>query len=60
MSEKERERLKAKEEQGNPGGALNNAAARAMTGSPDRSCLVNIISFVMIIFVVLLIRACSN
>jgi len=60
MSEKERERLKAKEEQRNPGGALNNTSARAMTGSPSSSCLVNIISFAMIILIIFLIRACSN
>ena len=60
MSEKEREGLKAKEQQNNPGGALNNAWAKAHTGSPDNGCLVNIGSVVLILAIFLLIRTCSN
>ena len=41
MSEEERERLKAKEQRKNPGGALNNAWAQAHTGAPSSGCLVN-------------------
>ncbi|QNK86252.1 hypothetical protein H7992_13315 [Sporosarcina sp. resist] len=58
--EKERERLKAKEQQKNPGSTLNNTWAQATTGAPSGSCLINIISFIMIIVFVFLIRACSN
>ena len=43
MSEEERERLKAKEQRKNPGGALNNAWAQAHTGAPSSGCLVNIL-----------------
>ena len=60
MSEEERERLKAKEQRKNPGGALNDAWARAFTGTPSSGCLVNIISVLLIIFIVLLVKACSN
>lgn len=60
MSEKERERLKVKEQRKNPGGALNNAWAQAHTGAPDRGCLVNIGSIVIILAIFLLVRACSN
>jgi len=60
MSEKERERLKAKEQRGNPGGALNNAWAQAHTGAPGSGCLVNIGSIVLILAFFLLIRACSH
>ncbi|MBT2680443.1 hypothetical protein J7E38_15640 [Bacillus sp. ISL-35] len=60
MSEENRERLKLKEQQKNPGAALNNTLARAVTGSPGSGCLVNIISILMVLGVVLLIRACSQ
>ena len=60
MSAEERERLQAKEEHKNPGGSLNNVLARAMTGSPNRGCLINIGSIVMIIVFLFLFRACSN
>ncbi|MBU8878670.1 hypothetical protein BGM26_06660 [Bacillus sp. FJAT-29790] len=60
MSKEERERLQAKEQQKNPVGTLNSALSRAITGSPDGGCLVNIISIIIIIVVALLIRACSN
>ena len=62
MSREERERLRlqAKEEKNNPGGALNNALARGIIGSPDRGCLVNIVSVAMVIAVILLFRACSG
>ena len=58
--ERERERLKAKEQRKNPGGILNNTWAQATTGAPSGSCLINIVSVVMIIVFVFLIRACSN
>ncbi|KOS67804.1 hypothetical protein AEA09_04015 [Lysinibacillus contaminans] len=60
MSEKERERLKAKEQRKNPGGALNSAWAQAYTGAPSGGCLVNIGSIVIIVAIILLVRACSN
>ena len=60
MSEKERERLKAKEQRKNPGGALNNSWAQAHTGAPSSGCLVNIGSIVIIVAIILLVRACSN
>ncbi|MFD1736357.1 hypothetical protein ACFSCX_07245 [Bacillus salitolerans] len=60
MSKEERERLKAKEQQKNPGGALNNAWAQAITGAPSGGCVVNIISIVLIVGIVLVVRACSN
>ena len=60
MSEEKRERLKAKEQQKNPGGALNNAWAQAHTGAPSSGCLVNIGSIVIIVVIILLVRACSN
>lgn len=60
MPREERERLKAKEQKNNPGGILNDAFTRAITGSPDSGCLVNIISLLLIIGVILIIRACSN
>lgn len=60
MSEKERERLKYKEQRGNPGAALNNALARAMTGAPSSGCLVNVISILIVVGFVLIIRACSQ
>jgi len=53
-------RLQAKEEKNNPGGALNNALARGIIGSPDRGCLVNIVSVVMVVAIILLFRACSG
>lgn len=60
MSQKERERLKAKEQRKNPGAAFNNALARAITGEPSSGCLVNVISILMIVGFVLIIRACSQ
>ncbi|WP_277585148.1 DUF6366 family protein [Psychrobacillus antarcticus] len=60
MSEEERDRLKAKEQRKNPGGALNNAWAQAHTGAPSSGCLVNIGSIIIIVVFILLIRACSN
>ncbi|CAM4034934.1 hypothetical protein [Mesobacillus thioparans] len=60
MSEENRERLKLKEEQKNPGAVMNNAWARAVTGSPGSGCLVNMISVLMVLGVILLIRACSQ
>ena len=60
MSVEERERLKAKEQRNNPGAALNNAWAQAQTGSPSSGCLVNIGSFLIVIAIILLVRACSN
>jgi hypothetical protein len=60
MSEKERERLKLKEQQKNPGAALNNSWAQATTGVPSKGCLVNVISILMIIGFILLVRAYSN
>ena len=60
MSREERERLQAKEEKNNPGAALNNALVRGIIGSPDRGCLVNIVSIVMIIAFIFIFRACSN
>lgn len=60
MSEKERERLKAKEQRKNPGAALNNALAQAMTGTPGNGCLINVISILMVVGFVLIIRACSQ
>ncbi|CAG9609444.1 hypothetical protein [Pseudoneobacillus rhizosphaerae] len=60
MSEEERERLKAKELQKNPVGALNNAWTKAYTGSPSSGCLVNIISVVIVVGLLLLVRGCSS
>ncbi|MBS8266362.1 hypothetical protein DYI25_18220 [Mesobacillus boroniphilus] len=60
MSEEKRERLKFKEQRKNPGAALNNAWAQAMTGAPGSGCLVNVISVLIVVGVVLLIRACSQ
>ncbi|WP_043929807.1 hypothetical protein [Bacillus sp. EB01] len=60
MSEKDRERLKAKEQQKNPGGTFNNALAQAFTGAPSSGCLINIISVLMVLGIILLVRACSN
>jgi len=60
MTEKERERLRVKEQQKNPGGVLNNAWAQAHSGAPSSGCLVNIGSFVIIVAIILLVRACSN
>jgi hypothetical protein len=60
MSEEKREWLKSKEQQKSPGAALNNAWARAITGSPGNGCLVNVISVLMFLGVVLIIRACSQ
>jgi len=58
--ERERERLKIKEQQKNPGGILNNTWAQATTGTPSGSCLINIVSLIMIIVIVFIVRACSN
>ena len=60
MSEEERERLKAKEQRQNPGGALNNTWAQAHTGAPSSGCLVNIGSILIIVVIILLVRSCSN
>ncbi|MGE6258075.1 hypothetical protein ACQKCU_09230 [Heyndrickxia sporothermodurans] len=60
ISRKERERLQAKEQKKNPGGILNSTLARAVTGSPDGGCLINIISVIIIIIIILIIKACSN
>ncbi|WP_449443514.1 DUF6366 family protein [Ureibacillus acetophenoni] len=60
MSEKERERLIEKELKRNPGGALNNTWANALTGSPSSGCLINIGSIIIIIIFILIVRACSN
>lgn len=60
MSDKERERLKDKEQRKNPGGALNNTWAQTHTGSPSSGCLINIGSIVIIIAFILIVRACSN
>lgn len=60
MSEEERDRLKAKEQRKNPGGALNNAWAQAHIGAPSSGCLVNIGSVVIVVVILLLVRACSN
>ncbi|QED46294.1 hypothetical protein [Cytobacillus dafuensis] len=60
MSKEERERLEAKEQRKNPGGTLNSAMSRAMTGSPDGGCLINILSLIMIIVAVLIVKACSG
>ncbi|RSD28418.1 hypothetical protein [Mesobacillus subterraneus] len=60
MSEKERERLKAKEMLKNPGAALNNAWTQAYTGSPSSGCLVNVVSILIVVGFVLIVRACSN
>ena len=60
MSEEERESLKAKEQRKNPGGTLNNTFTQATTGVPSSSCLVNIISILVIVVFGILIRACSN
>lgn len=57
MSEKERERLKNREQQRNPGAAFNNALNQAITGNPNRSgCLLIVI--ILLIFV--LFKACSS
>ena len=53
MSVEERERLKAKEQRKNPGGALNNAWAQAHTGAPSSGCLVNIGSIFIIVVIIL-------
>lgn len=60
MSQEERERLKSKEQRKNPGAALNNAWAKAITGEPSSGCLVNVLSILMVAGVVLLVRACAN
>lgn len=60
MPEEERERLKGKEQRKNSGAILNNTWAQATTGAPSGSCLINIVSVIMIIAFVFLIRACSN
>lgn len=60
MSVEERERLKAKEQRKNPGGALNNAWAQAHIGTPSSGCLVNMGSLLIIVGIILLVRACSN
>lgn len=60
MSEEKREQLKSKEQQKNPGAALNNGWARAMTGSPGSGCLVNVISILIVVGIFLVIRACSQ
>lgn len=60
MSEEEREKLKYKEQQKNPGGALNNAWAQAFTGAPSSGCLVNVISVMIIVLFILLVRAFSK
>jgi hypothetical protein len=57
MSEKERERLKNKEQQRNPGAVFNNSLSHAITGSPNRSgCLFLVI--ILLIFVVF--KACFS
>ncbi|MGD6831226.1 hypothetical protein ACQCT5_03625 [Sutcliffiella halmapala] len=57
MSEKERERLKNREQQRNPGAAFNNALNRAITVNPNGSgCLLIVI--ILLIFV--LFKACSS
>ncbi|MEN8702262.1 hypothetical protein [Bacillus infantis] len=60
MSEKDRERLKTKEQQKNPGAALNNSWTQAITGAPGNGCLVNVISILIIIGFIFLVRSCSN
>ncbi|MGD6875118.1 hypothetical protein [Bacillus infantis] len=60
MSEKERERLKAKEQQKNPGAALKNSWAQAMTGAPGKGCLVNVISILIIAGLIILVRGCTS
>mgnify|MGYP001795374945 FL=1 len=60
MPEEERERLKGKEQRKNPGGILNNTWAQATTGEPSGSCLIIIVSVIMIIAFVFLIRVCLN
>ncbi|MCG7346104.1 hypothetical protein MHZ92_18500 [Sporosarcina sp. ACRSL] len=57
MSEEERERLKAKEQRKNPGGALNDAWAQAHTGAPSGSgCL----ALLIIAAIILLLETCSK
>ncbi|MFE8697411.1 hypothetical protein ACFYKT_13795 [Cytobacillus sp. FJAT-53684] len=60
MSKEERERLQAKEQQKNPTGVLNSAITRAMTGSPDGGCLVNLLSIIIIVGIIILFKACAN
>ena len=60
MSDEKRERLKAKEQRNNPGGALNNTWAQAHTGASSSGCLINIVSIAIIVVIILLIKACSN
>ncbi|MGD6993796.1 hypothetical protein [Sutcliffiella horikoshii] len=57
MSEKERERLKNREQQGNPGAAFNNAMNQAIAGNPNGSgCLL----IVIILLIIVLVKACSS
>ncbi|UAL47960.1 hypothetical protein K7887_03035 [Sutcliffiella horikoshii] len=57
MSEQERERLKNREQQRNPGAAFNNALNQAITGNPNGSgCLL----IVVILLIFLLFKACSS
>ena len=60
MSERERERLKEKEQSKNPASTLNDAFARAHTGAPSNGCLINIGSIVMIIVFILIVKSCTG
>ena len=48
MSREQRDKLQSKEQTKNPGAILNNTFARALTGSPDGGCLINLLSIVII------------
>ncbi|MGD7052361.1 hypothetical protein [Sutcliffiella horikoshii] len=57
MSKKERERLKNREQKGNPGAAFNNAMNQAIAGNPNGSgCLL----IVIILLIIVLFKACSS
>lgn len=60
MPNKERDRLKAKEQRKNPGGILNNVWSQVYTGAPNSGCLVNILSIIMLVGFIFLVKSCSN
>ena len=60
MSREQRDKLQSKEQSKNPGAILNNTFARALTGSPDGGCLINLLSIVMILILIFIVKACTN
>ncbi len=59
ISDQERERLIRKEEKNHAGAILNNVYLQAVIGSHPGGCISSIITIIILVFVVILARACA-